>query len=104
MFKDCVLIINVALVTLVSVVSDADDGIVKRRDAARKKDSRKDRKDKGYVMFEEEDSEEELVADDAIKYANFFFIAYPFWDCIKRKNLYLKIILDTELHVEKCTV
>jgi len=48
-------------------VSDADDGIVKRRDAARKKDSRKDRKDKGYVIFEEEDSEEELVADDAIK-------------------------------------
>lgn len=49
-------------------VSDADDSMVKRRDAARKKDSRKDRKDKGYVMFEEEDSEEELVADDAIKY------------------------------------
>jgi len=48
-------------------VSDADDSIVKRRDAARKKDSRKDRKDKGYVMFEEEDSEEELVADDLVK-------------------------------------
>jgi len=41
---------------------------VKRRDAARKKDSRKDRKDKGYVMFEEEDSEEELVVDGAVKY------------------------------------
>jgi len=50
------------------VVSDADDSIVKRRDAARKKDSRKDRKDKGYVMFEEEDSEEELVVDGAVKY------------------------------------
>jgi len=49
-------------------VSDADDSIVKRRDAARKKDSRKDRKDKGYVMFEEEDSEEELVVDGAVKY------------------------------------
>jgi len=48
-------------------VLDADDGVVKRRDAARKKDGRKDRKDKGYVMFEEEDSEEELVADDAVK-------------------------------------
>jgi len=53
-----------------SVVLDADDGIVKRRDAARKKESRKDRKDKGYVMFEEEDSEEELVAEDAIKYVD----------------------------------
>lgn len=52
---------------------DADDGIVKRRDAARKKDSRKDRKDKGYVMFEEEDSEEELVADDAVKYVDSSF-------------------------------
>jgi len=51
-----------------SVLSDADDNVVKRRDAARKKDIRKDRKDKGYVMFEEEDSEEELVGDDAIKY------------------------------------
>ena len=51
----------------VFVLSAADDGVVKRRDAARKKDSRKDRKDKGYVMFEEEDSEEELVADDAMK-------------------------------------
>jgi len=50
-------------------VLDADDGVVKRRDAARKKDGRKDRKDKGYVMFEEEDSEEELVADDGVKYA-----------------------------------
>jgi len=48
-------------------ILDADDGVVKRRDAARKKDTRKDRKDKGYVMFEEEDSEEELVADDAVK-------------------------------------
>lgn len=46
---------------------NADDNVVKRRDAARKKDIRKDRKDKGYVMFEEEDSEEELVGDDAIK-------------------------------------
>jgi len=51
-------------------LTGADDGVVKRRDAARKKDSRKDRKDKGYVMFEEEDSEEELVADDAVKYVD----------------------------------
>ena len=54
----------------VFILTGADDGVVKRRDAARKKDSRKDRKDKGYVMFEEEDSEEELVADDAVKYVD----------------------------------
>jgi len=60
------------------VVSDADDSIVKRRDAARKKDSRKDRKDKGYVMFEEEDSEEELVVDGAVKY-----VALRCFACIK---------------------
>jgi len=59
-------------------VSDADDGIVKRRDAARKKDSRKDRKDKGYVMFEEEDSEEELVADDAVKSVDSSFVFFAF--------------------------
>lgn len=57
-------------------MSDADDSIVKRRDAARKKDSRKDRKDKGYVMFEEEDSEEELVADDAVKYVVSSFVCF----------------------------
>jgi len=72
------LIINAALAKLTSVVSAADDGIVKRRDAARKKDGRKDRKDKGYVMFEEEDSEEELVADDAVKYANFLLCCLCF--------------------------
>jgi hypothetical protein len=42
--------------------------LVKRRDAGRKKDARKDRKDKGYIMFEEEDSGEELMADDMNKY------------------------------------
>ena len=79
-------------------MSDADDGIVKRRDAARKKDSRKDRKDKGYVMFEEEDSEEELVADDAIKYVNSSFACFAFcflfrsafcgciWGCVLRRK------------------
>ena len=42
---------------------------MKKRDAALrgKKDARKDRKDKGYIMFEEEDSEEELVAENANK-------------------------------------
>jgi RalA-binding protein 1 len=49
----------------VESLSPTDDSLVRRRDAARKKDVRKDRKDKGYIMFEQEDSEEELVVDDA---------------------------------------
>ena len=50
-----------------------DDNLVKRRDAARKKDTRKDRKEKGYMMFDEEDSAEELVTDDINKYCIFKF-------------------------------
>ena len=33
----------------------------------KKKDGRKDKKEKGYTQFEEEESEEEIVAMDDIK-------------------------------------
>ena len=41
-----------------------DDRQGKRKESRAKKDFRKDRKDKGYTMFEEENSEEELVNEE----------------------------------------
>lgn len=42
-------------------------GLGKKRDASRKRDGKKDKKEKGYTMFEEEESEEELVVPDDVK-------------------------------------
>ncbi|KAK7096270.1 ralA-binding protein 1-like [Littorina saxatilis] len=42
-------------------------GLGKKRDSSRKRDGKKDKKDKGYTMFQEEESEEEIVVPDDIK-------------------------------------
>lgn len=45
-----------------------EDIQVRRRDVTRRKEgARRDRKDKGYVMFEQEDSDDELVKDSGNK-------------------------------------
>lgn len=45
-------------------------GLGKKRDASRKRDGKKDKKEKGYTMFEEEESEEELVVPDDVKWVS----------------------------------
>ncbi len=46
-------------------VSEEEERGLRKKDFGKKKDGKKDKKDKGYKMFEEEDSEEEvLVGDD----------------------------------------
>ncbi|KAK2149363.1 hypothetical protein LSH36_456g03018 [Paralvinella palmiformis] len=46
-----------------------EDKPSRRKDVlVRRRDSRPERRGKGYRMFEEEDSEEELVAEDTTKY------------------------------------
>ena len=42
-------------------------GAGRKRDSSRKRDGKKDKKEKGYTMFEEEDSEEEIILPDDVK-------------------------------------
>ena len=46
-----------------AAVSD-EERQTRKKEFAWKKDLKKERKDKGYMMFEEEDSEEELVMSE----------------------------------------
>ena len=46
-----------------AAVSD-EERQTRKKEFAWKKDLKKERKDKGYTMFEEEDSEEELVMSE----------------------------------------
>lgn len=48
---------------LIFPVSEEEERSTKKRDS-KSREKKRDRKDKGYRMFEEEDSEEELVIDD----------------------------------------
>ncbi|XP_046585343.1 LOW QUALITY PROTEIN: ralA-binding protein 1-like [Haliotis rubra] len=50
-----------------SVSEEDHDRASRKKDLGKKKDGKKDKKEKGYMMFEEEDSEEDMVSLDDVK-------------------------------------
>ena len=53
---------------VIQLITGGEDGGTKKREGGRKKDFKKKDKDKGYRMFEQEDSEEErLVSAEETK-------------------------------------
>ncbi|XP_046350266.2 ralA-binding protein 1-like isoform X1 [Haliotis rufescens] len=50
-----------------SVPEEDHDRASRKKDLGKKKDGKKDKKEKGYMMFEEEDSEEDMVSLDDVK-------------------------------------
>ena len=53
---------------MIQLITGGEDGGTKKREGGRKKDFKKKDKDKGYRMFEQEDSEEErLVSAEETK-------------------------------------
>lgn len=53
-----------------------DDGKGKKKDSGKKKDAKKDKKDRGYTMFEPDDSQEESLVIPDEKDFRLVFVAF----------------------------